>query len=405
MTCVAEGTKSIRWAVRGCAAVTVLAAALYAVGAQAADPIKVGLLAPISGPGAQIGESAQIGVEYAVKTINEAGGIGGRQIQLVVGDYQANPTAGVSEATRLVEQEKVSLMIGPTYSQVTLAVLPILTAAKIPEVNVSGSEAITIEAAPYGFSMLVNASAQAKVMAGYALDTLGAKKVAILSDSGAQAKTAVAAMQDVLKERGVEVTGVQEFQYGAPDMTPQILDLQGGEPDALLLFTSTGDDTGNVLKGMEELGWDVPVSGSYGVALAAPGIRIAGAEAYAKVAGINYKAWTYCPGDEMPEKIRSFIDGLKAFRPDAVDRLPYNYVSLWYDGLYLLKQAVEANGGSTDGPTIAKWIEENSGSFEGINAGLAASATTHFLIGLDNLAMVHPERSSEGGVQERVDCK
>lgn len=389
------------WRLGGALLVTT---ALVAGHAATAETIKLGVLAPISGPGAQIGESGQVGVEFAVKRINEEGGIDGRQIELIVGDTQANPTAGVSEAKRLIEQGSVDLVVGPTYSQVSLAVQPMLIDAEIPSINVSGTELLTPEAAPHSFSMLVNARSQAQAIVGYAADTLNARSVAILSDSGAQAKTAVAAMQEELAARGITVTATQEYQYGAPDMTPQLLDLRSGEADALLLFTSTGDDTGNVLKGLQEIGWEVPVSGSYGVALSAPAINIAGAEAFENVAGINYAAWTYCPGENLSAEITKFIEGVKAFRPDAADRLPHNYVSLWYDGVYLLKAAVEGTGGKTDGPTVAAWIEENSGSFDGINSDLAASADNHFLIGLDNLAMVHPERMEEGGVQERVDC-
>lgn len=380
--------------------------AAWLMPAQAsAEPIKIGMLAPLSGPGAQIGESAQVGVEYAVKVINEAGGIGGREIQLMIGDYQANPTVGVSEARRLIDHEQVDLVIGPTYSQVTLAVMPLLIDADIASINVSGTDLLTPEAAPYSFSMLVNSKVQAELMVRDAKERLKASSVAILSDSGAQAKTAVVEIRNAVASSGMTVTGTQEYQYGASDMTPQLLDLRRGNPDALVLFASTGDDTGHMLKGLREIGWKIGVSGSYGVALAGPGITIAGKEAYENVAGINYRAWTNCGTGSLDPKMVTFIEGVRAFRPAAAGRLPFNYVSLWYDGVFLLKQAVEANGGSTDGATLAKWIEQNSGNFDGINPGLSASADTHFLIGSANLAMVHPAETGEGGVQKRVDCE
>ncbi|MGB3390645.1 MAG: ABC transporter substrate-binding protein [Pseudaminobacter sp.] len=373
--------------------------------AASAEPIKIGLLAPLSGPGAQIGESAQVGVEYATKVINEGGGIGGRPIQLVIGDYQANPTVGVSEARRLIDREQVDLVIGPTYSQVTLAVMPLLIDADIASINVSGTDLLTPDAAPYSFSMLVNSKVQAELMTRDAKERLKASSVAILSDTGAQAKTAVVEIRAAVEASGMMLTGTQEYQYGASDMTPQLLDLKRGNPDALILFASTGDDTGHVLKGLREIGWKIGVSGSYGVALAGPGIAIAGKEAYENVVGINYRSWTSCGSGSLDPKMGTFIEGLRAFRPAAAERLPFNYVSLWYDGVFLLRQAVEANDGSTDGATLAKWIEQNSGNFDGINSGLNASADTHFLIGSTNLAMVHPAEIGDGGVQKRVDCE
>ena len=95
---------------------------------------------------------------------------------------------------------------------------------------------------------------------------------------------------------------------------------------------------------------------------------------------------------------------VKAFKPDAADRLPLNYVSLWYDAPYILKWAVEGTGGKTDGPAVAAFIEENASKFSGVNSGLAASKQNHFLIGPDALAIVHPEIQGEGGIQQRVDC-
>lgn len=382
-----------------------LAGVLHSSLAESAEPLKVGLLAPLSGPGAQIGESAQVGVEFAVKVINDKGGIGGRPIRLVIGDSQANPTIGVGEARRLVQKEQIKLLVGDTYSQVVLATMPLLNQARIASINVGGSEQLTPQVVPYSFSMLVNAKAQADLMVIDAKERLKASSVVIISDTGASSKTAVAAMKEALKAAGMTVLGTQEYQYGAADMTPQLLDLKKSKPDALLLFSATGDDTGHVLKGLKEIGWKIGVSGTYGTALAGPGIAIAGKEAYENVSGINYRAWTYCEGEKLSPKLGSFIEGLKAFRPDAADRLPYNYVSLWYDAVFVLKDAVEANGGSTDGAVLAKWIEKNSGSFGGINSGLSASAESHFLIGTQNLARVFPAEIGEGGMQKRVDCK
>lgn len=367
------------------------------------NPIKMGAMLPITGAG-PIGESAQVGVELAVKEINAAGGIAGRPVRLVVADYQTDATIGVGEAKRLVQQEKVDLMVGPTYSQVTLAVMPMLIEAKIPEVNVSGTEKLTPEVAPYGFSMLANAEAQAKKMVDWTEKGLKAKSVAILSDSGAQAKTAVEAMKVELGARGMKVTGVQEFQYNAKDMTPQLLDLKRGNPDAVLLFTSNGDDTGNVLKGIGELGWEVKVSGSYGVALSGPALKIVGKEGFKNTTGLNYKGFTYCGNQPPSEKFRDFAAKVKAFKPDAASRLPLNYLSLWYDAPYILKWAVEGTGGKTDGPTIAAYIEQNVGKFAGVNTGLTASKTNHFLVGPDALAIVHPAVLGEGGIQQRADC-
>ena len=367
-------------------------------------PIKVGAMIPLTGGGATVGESGQIAVELAVRNINAAGGIAGRQVQLVIGDYQTEATVGVGEAKRLIFQEKIELLVGPTYSQVTLAVLPIQNEAKIPSVNVSGSEKLTPEVGPYAFSMLANAEAQSKVMVDYAVRNMKVQSAAILSDAGAQAKTAVEAIKAELAARNVKLAGVQEYQYRQTDMTPQLLALRRGAPDAILLFTSNGEDTGNMMKSLNELGWNVKVIGSFGATFSGPALKIAGKDAYKNTVAVNYKSFSYCPSEPTPRSFQDFVASVKAFKPEAFDRQPLAYLSVWYDAVYVLKAAVEGTGGKTDGPSVAAWLETNSRSFRGINSGLTASKSTHFLIGQDALTVVYPDRQREGGLLERVGC-
>ena len=374
------------------------------VNAQQRQPIKLGAMIPITGGGATVGESAQIAVELAVKNINAAGGIGGRPVQLVIADYQTDATAGVSEAKRLVHQEKVDIMVGPTYSQVTLAVLPILNEAKIATINVSGSEKLTPEVGPYAFSMLANAEAQSKLMVDYAIRNMKIQSAAILTDVGAQAKTAVEAMKAELAARKIRLAGAQEYQYRQTDMTPQLLTLRRANPDVILLFTSNGEDTGNMVKSLNELGWNIKVVGSFGATFSGPAIKIAGKDAYKNLVAVNYRGFSFCPKDAAAKRFEEWIGQVKAHKPAAFDRQPLSYLSLWYDAVYVMKAAVEGSGGKTDGPTIAAWLERNSGSFKGVNSGLTASKQTHFLVGQGALTIVYPDRTRPGGLLERVDC-
>ncbi len=316
------------WKMRGrriVVGVAVMATCLAAgvTSAQPArTPIKVGAMIPITGSGATVGESGQIAVELAVRNINAAGGIAGRPVQLVIGDYQTEATVGVSEAKRLVFQEKIELLVGPTYSQVTLAVLPLLNEAKIPSVNVSGSERLTPEVGPYAFSMLANAEAQSKVMVDHAVRAMKVQSAAIMSDSGAQAKTAVEAIKAELAARNIKVAGVQEYQYRQADMTPQLLALRRGSPDVILLFTSNGEDTGNMIKSLNELGWGVKVVGSFGATFSGPALKIAGKDAYKNTVAVNYKGFSYCPSEPTSKVVYRFRragEGVQAggLRPPA----------------------------------------------------------------------------------------
>jgi len=159
-----------------------------------------------------------------------------------------------------------------------------------------------------------------------------------------------------------------------------------------------------MIKSANELNWAVKIVGSFGATFSGPALKIAGKDAYKNTVAVNYKGFSYCPSEATPKTFSDFVAQVKAFKPEAFDRQPLSYLSLWYDAVYVLKTAVEGTGGKTDGPSVAAWLEANSKSFRVINSGLTASAQTHFLIGQDALTVVYPDRQREGGLLERVGC-
>jgi branched-chain amino acid transport system substrate-binding protein len=386
------------------AAALLLAGVFLAPALAQSEPIKIGQFFDLTGGGASAAEAGQFGSDLAIRDINEAGGIKGRKLAPTLADTQTDATVGVGEMKRLVLQEKVDLVIGPVISQTLLAAAPALNEAKVVSIGATGSEQITPAVAPYAFSMLINADSQAKVVIGQAADVLKVKSGAIISDSGAQAKSFVESMKREMETRGLKLTGVQEYQYRATDMTPQLLALKRGNPDTLFLFASSGEDVGNVLKSLGELGWTIKVTGNYTVGAFAPAaLKIAGKEGFKDVTGTNYRAFTYCEGGEMPKQFLDFVAKAKAYKPDVAARLSMPFASLFYDGVYLMKAAIEATG-KTDGPTLTAWIENNAKDFQGITRNLSPSKQSHFLVGVDAMTTVLPDRLGEGGIQQRAKC-
>lgn len=374
--------------------------------AAAQSPIKLGELLDITGGGATAAESAKFGTEIAVAQINAAGGIAGRKIEVVTADTQTDPTVGVGEMTRLVQLEKVDLIVGPVISQVLMAALPVVNAAKIAELGATGSELITPQTAPTYFSLLINAASQAKAVMNQAENVLKAKTGAIISDSGAQSKSFVESMKKEMEARGMKLTGVQEYQYRATDMTPQLLTLKRGNPDTLFLFASSGEDAGNILKARDDLGWDPKVTGNYTVGTFADSlIKVAGKDALHDTTGLNYTAFTYCDPKQLPKPFTDFVARAKAFNADAAGRLSLLFAATFYDGVFLLKEAIEGSGGKTDGPTLAAWIVANGPKHAGVLGPLSATDASHFLVGADALSAVYPDRIVSGGLQQRYACQ
>jgi branched-chain amino acid transport system substrate-binding protein len=398
-----KSTLARRFFGMGCAALGVAALAAGPAAAQA--PIKLGEFLDITGGGATAAESAALGTDVAVAEINAAGGIAGRKVVVVTADTQTDPTVGVGEIKRLVQQEKVDLVIGPVISQVLMAALPVLNEAKIAELGSTGSELITPQAGPYYFSLLINAESQAKAVLNQAQSALHAKSGAIISDSGAQSKSFVESMKKEMAARGMTLTGVQEYQYRATDMTPQLLTLKRGNPDTLFLFASSGEDAGNVLKSRDDLGWNVKVTGNYTVSTFADAlIKVAGKEALHDTTGLNYTAFTFCDANTLPKAFTDFVVRAKAYDAAKTARLSMPFAATFYDGVFLLKAAIEANGGKTDGAAIADWIVANGPKHGGILGPLGATATSHFLVGPTALSSVLPDHLATGGLQQRFTC-
>ncbi len=263
-----------------------------AASAQAA-PLKIGLfLEYTGGSSGTTSESVQFGVDLAIAQINAAGGVAGRTLTRVAADTQTDATVGVGEMKRLVLQEKVDVVIGPVVSQIQMASAPVLNQANIASFGSTGSRAITPQTAPYYFSTLVSADAPARSMVAYAIETLGAKSAAVLSDEGAQAKDFVQALRREADSRGLKLTATQEFKYRDIDMTPQLLSLKRSTPDTLFLFASSGEDAGNVLKGLDEIGWDPKVTGNWTIGTFADTVvSISGADALKNVVGSNFAGY------------------------------------------------------------------------------------------------------------------
>jgi branched-chain amino acid transport system substrate-binding protein len=111
----------------------------------AAEPFLVGALIPISGAGSPYGSGMQKAIEIAAKGINADGGVCGRQIKVISEDSQTSPDAAVLAVKKLIDVNKVKVVMGTWSSGVTLAIMPITEAAGIPEMNTSGAPAISTE--------------------------------------------------------------------------------------------------------------------------------------------------------------------------------------------------------------------------------------------------------------------
>jgi len=375
--------------------------------AQAKEPVRVGLLLSFSGAIAETGFMARLGANIAAREINAAGGLLGRPIQLVEADDQSNPTNTVTEARRLVQREKVDVVIGPIASQLVLAALPITTEAKLPHFSVAGALAVNPQVGPYHFSILPNALTQGDGMVEYVRDTLKVKSVAMLTDQGSQGKSAAQVIKAGLAAARINVTGAEEYDAGSTsDMTPQLLNLRRTNPELLVLFAQAAPDTGNIMKNLAELGWNIKVVGNFSTVQApASVLKIAGPNVYDNLVGSSYKAFVYCSGDRVGgSDYAKLIEKIRAAGVERGVPISPGVVAYIYDAMYVLKAGVEGTG-SLEGPKIAAWLEANASKVRVTAGSLTASKTSHFLVGPEAMGMTeHPERVRPDGLAKRAGC-
>lgn len=388
------------------------AAAVALTTGAAAQDLKLGSITSITGKFAIIGVAQDIAVKLALKEINDAGGIMGRKVVLVTGDTQTDPTIASAEAKRLAYQEKVAAVIGPLVTQEILPTLPIFTDAKLPQISTTGSSAVTPQVGPYHFSFNNSSDTQAIVMADFAKNTLKAKTISILADNGGQSKSGVEFLQGYAKKVGLEIKGLQEYQAGGEDMTPQILALRRANADAMLFFTSGYTDMVHLLKGRLDFGWDVPVVGQLSIPTYAPqAAKLVPADAFRGVYGQNYGGFSYCTNDAPGQGgFAKFKERLKAFSPESDGKIPAPTALYMYDSVFLMKAALEGmqkEKMAIDGPNFQQWMYKNAKNVTSLVTakGLSPSKDSHFLFGAGAYVMVErPDQSRPDGTMKRVGC-
>jgi ABC-type branched-subunit amino acid transport system substrate-binding protein len=395
---------------RGGLAIGLLAVCAGAANAQALpDRIKMGGLFVATGPAVQSFFSTAVAMRMVVRDINAAGGIAGKQIDLVEADTQFPKTEqAVQEARRLTGQEKVHFVAGPWTTQESLAVAPVMAEADVLYLTTAAATVFNAKSAPTGFSTYLNIGGQTKAMVDFAKNTLKAKSIAVITDSGAQGKDAANNFRRLIAEAGLKLAAEQEHEPAATDVTPQLLSMRRSGADVLLQVASSGQDAGQVFKGMAEIGWDVPVVSQVAAVTLAPVLRVAGNGVFksGRNFGVNYKAFMYCPNDPVGQSpFGKWVSAIKEFSPKDFPNLSLYSMSFAYDGVYFTKAAIEATR-SVSGKVLAKWLEDNSSKLSGVSgpADTLKDGSRHLFgpgaIGFTN----HPDEPRSDNLTPRWGC-
>ena len=203
------------------------------------EPLVFGLVGPMTGDAGDYGQMQKRGATFAVEEINAAGGINGRPVELEVCDDKCDPTEGAMCAQRMINNPDIFAVIGHVCSSCTLAGGPIYEEAGMTFVTGSSSNpAVSQQGWTHMFRTIIDDNAQGPAQVQWAIETLGAKKLAFMYASHDYGQGMLDASLPTVPEYGGEVAAVETYAPGVDkDFSAQLTKIAETDPDALLLFT------------------------------------------------------------------------------------------------------------------------------------------------------------------------
>ena len=328
-----------------------LAASGAASFAGAAEPIKIGLITALSGQSALAGEAITRGLTVAIDEINAKGGLlGGRKLELVRRDDEANPAKGTAAARELIFKEKVAVLFGGLDTPVSIAIVPIASQAKVPFMGPwAAGTPITKNGTNPNFAFRVSAVDEIvdRAMLQYGQKVFKTQKPGIIRVNNPWGESNEQGLVAALSAKGMKAAGIERFEGNDVDVVPQLTRLKAAGADTLFLVGNVGPSA-QVVKSLDRMGWKVPIVSHWGPA----GGR------FTELAGPSAKEVHFVQtysffGKQSPTGER-VIKMLMAKYPDIKgpgDITPAVGVANAYDAMHLTALAITA-AGSTDGDAV-----------------------------------------------------
>lgn len=246
--------------------VAVLAAAtVLAMASPAMAQIKIGASFSATGPAAYLGTPEMQTLALLVEQANAAGGINGQQIELIYYDDAGDPTKAQTFATRLIEDDDVAAIIGGTTTGTSMAILAVTEDAEIPFISLAGAIDIISPVKPYTFKTPpTDRMACQKIFED--MQKRGITKIGMISGTDGFGASMQAQCKAVVADYGIEILADETYAPLDVDMTAQLTNIRGTAGVEAVLNPGFGQGPAVVTRNYSQLGIDVPLYQSHGVA-------------------------------------------------------------------------------------------------------------------------------------------
>lgn len=336
-------------------------------GTAASSTVKLGLNYELSGDVSTYGAGLVQGIEMAVAEINAAGGVLGKQIELVKADNKSQTDEAANVSARLATRDKVVAILGPATSGNVKAALPAAQENKVPLISASATaDDVTLDSngkvREYVFKTCFSDSFQGVTMANFAFNELKLTKAAILRDNTSDySKGLTKSFTETFTKLGGSIVGEQAYQAKDSDFKTLLTSIKAANPEVLFV-PGYYEEVGLIIKQARELGLNVPVLGADG--FDSPKLlEIAGAQALENVYYSNH----YTSSDTTPEvvKFKEAFNKKNGKDPDAFN-------ALGYDMAYMVADAIKRAGAAD--PVKLKEALAATKDFKGITGNLTMDA-------------------------------
>jgi branched-chain amino acid transport system substrate-binding protein len=313
-------------------------------------PIKIGLVLTLSGPAARAGTRERDAIELVSDRLNAAGGINGRQVQLIIQDDAADPNAAVTAFNSLANQDDIVAVIGSTIGSSTMAFAPLAKRFEMPVLAPNSTYEITHLGNDFLFRVSIPANVEVEVAAAL-LKKGGYKKIGLLHTNDAYGKRGAELLRAV---SGPAIVAVEQVASSATDYTPQLTKLRSENPDVLVIWGGS-PYPGIGLKGASQLGIDIPII-SPSAASSQATIQAA--------AGVPLLSKWRVQGtfDQLKPEERQRV-GIDAFKK-KFNADPDYFVAVGWDAMTILAKAIALAGADVTRASVKDALEKIVG-YEG----------------------------------------
>lgn len=356
--------------------------AVSALSVHAAEPIKIGSILSVTGPAAFLGDPELKTLQLYVEELNKKGGVLGRQLQLVHYDDGSDANKANGFAKRLIDDDKVDILIGGTTTGATMSVVPLAEKANIPFISLAGAVVIVEPVKKWVFKTPhTDRMAAEKVFEDMKKRSI--TKVALLSETSGFGQSGKKETEGVAAKYGITLVANETYGPKDTDISPQLTKIKNAPGVQAVFVFGLGQGPAIVTKNYKQLGITLPLYQSHGVA----------SDDFLKLAG------PAAEGVRLPSPAQLIPGKLAANDPQkpvvAAYEMAYKtrykqdvstFGGYAYDGLMIAVDAIK-RAGSTDKAKVRDAIEATKG-YVGSSGNVTMSPTDHMGLDLTSFRML-----------------